>query len=513
MGDLPEGFKWGVSQSGFQFEMGDPRNMYIDTNTDWWHWARDPYNISSNIVSGDLPEEGVNYLGMFKVDHDNAVKLGLTIYRIGIEWSRIFPHPTWLIEVDVERDGLGYVKDIKVTVDTIRELDKLADQDAVELYRQIILDLRKRGFKVVVNLLHFTIPYWLHNPMKSRSTNLEKGPRGIYEEIFPTEFAKYAAYVAYKLGDLVDMWSTMNEPLVPIELGYMAPYSGFPPGVNRPDVAPRVFANTVIAHALAYKMIKRFDTVKADLDSKQPAEVGIIHNFIPAHPASESDTGASHSYNYFHNYLLLEALVNGKLDAGFDEKTIVSPGALGKTVDWLGLNYYTRLVIRRKGSAAYPVLDFEAVPGYGYACVPYSLSKIGRWCDGMGWEMYPEGLLEAIRMGHKYVKEIYVTENGTSDPRDVNRATYVVSHIYAIQRALEEGLVIKGYLHWSINDNYEWAHGFRQKFGLFEVDLLTKERRPRSSAKVFKDIVARNGLSKEQESKAVFDDSLIGEAN
>jgi len=70
--------------------MGDSLNRFIDTNTDWWHWVRDSYNISSKIVSGDLPEEGVNYLGLYSVDHENARRLGLDIYRIGVEWSRIF---------------------------------------------------------------------------------------------------------------------------------------------------------------------------------------------------------------------------------------------------------------------------------------------------------------------------------------------------------------------------------------------------------------------------------------
>ncbi|MEM1830235.1 MAG: beta-galactosidase BgaS [Desulfurococcaceae archaeon] len=508
--ELPAGFKWGVSQSGFQFEMGDFHNRYIDVNTDWWHWVRDPFNISSKIVSGELPEDGINYLGLYGVDHENARWIGLNIYRIGVEWSRIFPHPTWFIETDVEYDGSGFIKDVKISKETLEKLDEIADLDAVELYRQIILDLRKRGFKVIVNLYHFTLPFWLHNPLKVRATNLEKGPRGLVEEIFPIEFAKFAAYISHKLGDLVDLWSTMNEPLVPIELGFMAPYSGFPPGLNRPDVVHKAFANTVIAHALAYRVIKRFDVVKADQDSKEPAEVGIIHNFIPAYPLTESDYDSTEHYNYFHNFMLLEALVKGNLDVGLDEKTIVKPSVLRGTIDWLGLNYYTRLIIKKKEKAPYPVLDFEAVPGYGYACIPYSVSKTGRWCDGMGWEMFPEGLADSLRMGAKYVDVIYVTENGTSDPRDLNRASFIASHIYAIGRVIDEGIRIKGYLHWSINDNYEWAHGFRQKFGLYEVDLITKERKPRSSVRLFKEIVQKNGLSKDHLTLVTFDEREPG---
>jgi len=512
MSAFPRDFKWGVSQSGFQFEMGDPYRRYIDVNTDWWHWVRDPYNISNKLVSGDLPEDGINYFELYRKDHENAMWLGLNSYRIGIEWSRIFPYPTTSIEVDVELDGYSLVRDVKITYDTISQLDEIANHDALEIYRAIIADLKRRGFKVIVNLYHFTLPYWIHNPIRSRAKNLEKGPRGLLEEYFPVEFAKFAAYIAYKLGDLVDVWSTITEPMVPIELGYMAPYSGFPPGVIRPDVLPKVFLNTVLAHGLAYKAIKRFDTVKSDLDSKSPAEVGIIHNFIPSFPISDENSKiASFHYDYFHNRMLLEAVVKGVVDEGLDEKTLIKPGALGGTINWLGVNYYTRIVVKRRDNPVYPILDFEAVPGYGYACIPYSSSKIGRWCDGMGWELFPEGLVEALNTAKEYSGVIYITENGTSDPRDFMRHVHIVSHVYAMLRAIEMGISLKGYYHWSINDNYEWAQGFRQRFGLFEVDLITKERRTRNSARVFKEICSENTLPKKYREFVVFSDKIPGE--
>ncbi|MEM4041068.1 MAG: family 1 glycosylhydrolase, partial [Ignisphaera sp.] len=85
--EFPERFRWGVSESGFQFEMGDEYRRYLDVNTDWWHWVRDPVNISMKLVSGDLPEDGVNYLELYKVDHEIAEHMGLNLYRLGIEWS------------------------------------------------------------------------------------------------------------------------------------------------------------------------------------------------------------------------------------------------------------------------------------------------------------------------------------------------------------------------------------------------------------------------------------------
>ncbi len=498
--EFPQEFKWGVSQSGFQFEMGDMYRRFIDTNTDWWHWVRDPHNISMKLVSGDLPEDGIDYIELFKKDHEIAHKLGFNIYRIGIEWSRIFPHPTWLIEVDVEYDGNNLVKHVRITEEDLRKLDEIADKDAVRLYREIILDLRRLGFKVIVNLFHFTLPYWLHNPLRARASNLREGPLGLLDDRFPIEFAKYAAYLAWKFGDLVDLWSTMNEPMVPVELGYMGTYTGFPPGVLAVEHVSKAISNIVIAHALAYDMIKKFDQAKADPGSSKPAEVGLIHNIIPAYDLGdvESSIAAEH-YSYFHNELILNAIVKGSLDVGLDQETIVKPPVLGGKLDWFGVNYYTRLVVRREKTRfkGYKILDFDAVPGYGYACTPYGISGIGRWCDGMGWEHYPEGIKTAIRLAKSYIDNLYITENGTSDSRDIYRPAYIVNHLYMIYELLQEGIRINGYLHWALTDNYEWAHGFRQKFGLYEVDLITKDRIPRLSSKIYKEIVQSNSIPRE----------------
>uniref|UniRef100_A0A7C4H2C1 Glycoside hydrolase family 1 protein n=1 Tax=Ignisphaera aggregans TaxID=334771 RepID=A0A7C4H2C1_9CREN len=498
--EFPERFRWGVSESGFQFEMGDEYRRYLDVNTDWWHWVRDPVNMSMKLVSGDLPEDGVNYLELYKVDHEIAEHMGLNLYRLGIEWSRIFPFSTKFVEVDVELDGYGIVRDVKITDEVLKQLDELADHNAIDIYRNIILDLRSRGFKVILNLSHFTLPYWIHNPIRARASCLNKGPRGVVEDSFPIEFAKFAAYVAWKFGDIVDMWVTFNEPMVPVELGYMGTYSGFPPGVNRPDIVPKALLNIAVAHALAYRVIKRFDMVKADEDSSSPAEVGIVHNIIPSHPIGDEESSrASEHYSYFHNHLLLEAIVHGKFDEALDGKTILNPKVLGHSLDWLGINYYTRIIVRRQPDRfeGYPILDFEAVSGYGYACIPYGLSKAGRKCDGMGWEMYPEGLLEALDVGRRYNSVIYVTENGVSDSKDILRPSYLVNHLYVILLAIERGIDVKGYLHWALTDNYEWTHGFKQKFGLYEVDLITKERRARHSANIYKQIVTSNSIPRD----------------
>ena len=127
--------------------MGSPSGENIDPNTDWYVWVHDPSNIEKGIVSGDLPENGVNYWGLYKQDHTIAKKLGLNAYRIGIEWSRIFPTSTSTVEVGVERASDGNIAKIDVDESALENLEKIADKTAVNHYRNVIEDLRLTNLK------------------------------------------------------------------------------------------------------------------------------------------------------------------------------------------------------------------------------------------------------------------------------------------------------------------------------------------------------------------------------
>jgi beta-galactosidase len=505
---LPEDFLWGVSESGFQFEMGDKFRRNLDTNTDWWHWVRDKTNIEKDLVSGDLPEEGINYYELYPEDHQLAASLGLNAYRLGVEWSRIFPWPTTQVEVDYTLDeSYGLVKDVKIKKSALEELDELANKKALLHYRRIIADLRERGFKVILNLNHFTLPYWLHDPIESRERALSNKRNGWINPRTVIEFAKYAAYMAHRFGDLVDMWATFNEPMVVAELGYLAPYSGFPPGILSPEGAKLAILHQLNAHALAYKMVKKFDKEKAYPDSGECASVGIIYNNIgvaqPLDPNDPKDVKAAENDNFFHTGLFFEAIHRGKLNVDFDGENFVRAKWL-KGNDWIGLNYYTREVVTYKEPPypSIPLITFKGAPGYGYACMPGSTSKAGNPVSDMGWEVYPEGLYQSINAASEYGVPIYVTENGVADSKDVLRPYYIASHIEAIEKTVEEGHDVRGYFYWALTDNYEWALGFRMRFGLYEVNLLTKERKPRpKSVEVYRSIVRNNGLTEELRKK------------
>jgi beta-galactosidase len=503
-----EKFLWGVALSGFQLEMGDSEGKNIDANTDWYVWAHDSTNIKSGLISGDLPENGVDYWNRYRKDHRIVKDLGINAYRIGTEWSRIFPDNTYSVEVGVERATDGNIAKIELDNSDLEKLDKIADKGALNHYRTMIEDLRARDFKVFICLNHFTIPLWLHDPITARDTKLRRGPRGWVDESTIVEFTKYAAYMAWKLGDIVDRWVTFNEPTVMIESYSTRLFKNFPPGVDSLEASRKARLHIAIAHARAYDAIKKWDTVKADKDSPSPAEVGLIHVVVPVKPLdseNELDVKAAEHLNQMHNHCLIRALTSGRLDENFSKtkgrKEVKN--YVGNRLDWLGVNYYTRWVVTSKASSSRTSVETAVmVPGYGFGCKPNSTSIDGSPTSDFGWEIYPEGMLEVLRLMKDYEKPLYVTENGVADAKDKLRSRFLIEHLKSLDTATnEEKIDVRGYFHWSLMDNYEWAMGFKMKFGLYAVDLKTKERTPRKSATTYKRIIENREITGEIEKK------------
>ncbi len=480
-------FYWGVVQSAFQFEMGDPLRRGIDARSDWWAWVRDPFNIKNDLVSGDLPEDGINNYGLYEIDHRLAKDLGLNAYQLTIEWSRIFPCPTKGVEVKVERDSYGLIKDVKVPREALGELDKLANQREVAHYLGVLRNLKKLGFTTFVTLNHQTLPIWVHDPLEVRENLQRARARGWVDEGNVVEFVKFSAYVAWKFSELVDFWATFDEPMVTVELGYLAPYVGWPPGIINPEAAKAVIVNQLVAHARAYDAIKEHSS----------APVGIILNTIPAYPLdprNERDVKAAENYDYFHNRIFLNALNRGSVDLDLNWEP-VKIKHLARN-DWIGNNYYTREVVKwtEPRFEELPMVSFVGAEGYGYSGDPNSVSPDNNPTSDFGWEVYPKGLYDSIMELTEYGKPVYITENGVADSKDILRPRYIREHVDAMKTAIENGADVRGYFHWALTDNYEWAMGFKIRFGLYEVDLITKERIPRKwSVETYRSVV-REGL-------------------
>jgi beta-galactosidase len=201
--------------------------------------------------------------------------------------------------------------------------------------------------------------------------------------------------------------------------------------------------------------------------------------------------------NRVHNHFFIQSVSSGWLDEnlnGVEEKG-EAKDYLGERLDWLGIDYYSRLVVKGKTSllaklfAGIPAIP-EIVPGFGYGCRPNSKSADGLQASDGGWEIYPEGLREALKMMKGYGRPLYVTENGIADEKDTLRPSFIMEHLKTLKKTISEDKIdVRGYFHWALTDNYEWARGFHHKFGLYAVDFETKLRRSRKSADVLKRII------------------------
>ena len=468
--DFPRGFGWGVATSGFQTEAGG-RPSNADPGSDWWRWTHDPANIAAGRVRPDRVERGPGHWRVWRRDLDLARGLGSRVFRLGIEWSRIFPRST----AAIGGDGPPTRADL-------RRLDRLADHAALRHYRAVLRGIRSRGMRPFVTLNHYTLPLWVHDPIAVRDGR--PGPRGWLDRSTVREFRKYAAYLGWRLGDLVDVWTPLNEPMVVAAFGYVnvpgVLAGNFPPGVLDFGGAVDVVLNEVAANAAAYDELKRWD---------RRARVGVVQQliaFTPADPAADA-VAARHADRLF-NRLFLDAAVRGIVDADVDG--VVDPGerrpALAGKADFIGLNYYFRGRATALGApvdARVPLLDFLYSAFYRTPSHP-ERPPCPTTCTAFGTEVYPQGFRQVLRTTGRYGLPVYVTENGLAGPDDERRA-YIRDHLRALRASMRAGDVrVRGYLYWSLVDNFEWADGYAPRFGLYGYDADTLRRRARPSVRL-----------------------------
>jgi len=477
---FPRDFAWGVASAGFQGEMGGrPDNR--DTRTDWWAWTHDAANISAGRVSGDLPERGPGSWRLYARDIALARGLGAKVFRMGIEWSRIFPRSTAAVAT--------------------RDLRRVADAGAVRHYRAVLREVRRQGLRPFVTLSHFALPSWVHDPIAARDALARVGPddplpswgrpRGWLDRSTVREFAKYAAFAGATFGDLVDDWTPLNEPFVVAASGYVnvpGAFAGFfPPGALSYAAAIAVVRNEVDANAAAYDALKRTD---------RGARVGLVHNmiaFTPADPSSALDrAGARHADRVF-NRLWLDATVRGLVDEDADGR--IEPGErhpeLHGKADFVGVNYYFRGRVTGLGaplSRRIGLLDF--VPSVDYRTPEKPASPpCPTECSAFGNELHPDGLRDVLRTAGSYGRPVYITEAGIADAGDAQRRRYLRAHLRVLRRAMADGVArVRGWFHWSLIDNFEWAAGYQPRFGLYAFDPRTLARRARPSAALLRGV-------------------------
>jgi beta-glucosidase/6-phospho-beta-glucosidase/beta-galactosidase len=502
---FPTDFLWGTAISAFQSDMGV--GAPNDQGTDWWVWVHDAQNVAEGRVSGDLPETGPGFYELYDRDARLARReLKNNALRLSIEWSRIFPTSTAGVDISAG-----------ITPAVLDALDALADQAEVTHYRAVLTALRARRLTPMVTLNHFSLPLWVHEPLAIRDAFAPLGPdeavpaglsrAGWLDPAIADEFAKFAAYAGWKLGDLVDLWCTLNEPVVVVVSGFInaAGVGGnFPPGVFNFSAVLAAIPNLAAAHARGYDALHATDATDADRDGTAVA-AGPVHNMVAFHPQvpgrMRDEAGALHA-DYLYNRVFLNAVTSGAFDANLDGDTDDAgeqrPDLAGRA-DFIGVNYYLRaraLGLPLAATVHIPLFDFLPTLAYQTPENPEA-SPCPTTCTDFGWEVYPAGLREVLTFAGTLGRPIYVTENGLADTADTLRAQYVYDHLSTLHDIIADGVAdVRGYFHWSLTDNFEWSSGYYPRFGLFTYDPASGRRKLRQGARPYRAIARRNGISR-----------------
>jgi beta-glucosidase len=408
-----------------------------NTNNDWWEFEQRPGAIWQGQRSGRACDWWISA----ERDFDLMAEMGHNAHRLSVEWSRIEPE------------------------------EGRFDAGAVARYREMLLALRSRGIEPMVTLFHFSSPLWLAAQGGWRNP-------GVVDH-----FRRFVRYTVEQLGDLVKLWCTINEPNVYAALGYLL--GEHAPGERSLRLYFRVLRHLLQAHAAAYRLIRAIDG---------KAQVGLVKNVAIFEPLEQEDRGSqqlARLMDSLFNEVTLDAVQDGRLGPPLR----VIPGTYGPlvdSVDFVGVNYYSRHRVSLASRNGGRLRVLGLTPGA-------ETSDAGR--NGPYGEVYPAGLYQALKRIARMGKPIYVTENGLPDHDDDQRPRFLVSHLAQMQRAIAEGMDVRGYYHWTFTDNFEWAEGWALRFGLVALDPETQVRRPRRSAQLYSRIIQENAITSEMVSE------------
>jgi beta-glucosidase len=441
---FPNSFLWGAATSAYQIE-GSP--LADGAGPSIWHrFVRTP----GLTVNGDTGDVACDHYRRMEDDVALMKRLGLTAYRFSIAWGRVLP------------EGRGRV-----------------NEAGLAFYERLVDTLLAHGIEPMATLFHWDLPAALD----------DRG--GWLNPDVADWFADYADVMFRRLDGRVKLWATLNEPWVVTDGGYL--FGALAPGHKNRFEAP------IASHQLLRSHGKAVQAYRAT----GKHQVGLVVNIEPKHPASESaaDLAATRRAEAYMNRQYLDPVFHGRYPEEmreiFGEAWPEWPdedfALIRQPLDFLGINYYTRNVVRHDETAwllkAAPVKQKQAT---------YTETS---------WEVFPQGLTDTLAWVRKRYGDIpqYVTENGAAfyDPpvaadgriADPLRIDYYRAHLRAVHAAIAQGVDVRGYFAWSLLDNLEWSLGYAKRFGLVHVNFETLERTPKASAAFYADVIASHGAA------------------
>lgn len=448
---FPKDFIWGAATASYQIEGAwneDGKGESI-----WDRFSHTPGKVNNNDT-GDIAND---HYHLWRKDIKMMKGLGLKAYRFSISWPRILPK------------GRGKI-----------------NQKGIDFYSKLVDGLLEAGITPFATLYHWDLPQALQD-------------EGGWEVRSTAEaFVEYTDAISQALGDRVKNWITINEPAVVAWIGN--DIGEHAPGYQDMKRAIPVSYHVMLAHGWAVPIIRR---------NSPNSEVGITLNVGWREAASNSSfdldavrEGDGKWTRWFSDPLygrgypadvIADFAKQGYLPKGMDFIKEGDLNAIATPTDFLGVNYYNREVVRSDAPDNEPQTVFEK---------PKTPEN---WTE-MDWENYPEGLAGVLGMMYFDYKplKLYVTENGASystgpDEKgvvnDSHRLEYYKTHLAAMHRVMQAGVPMAGYFAWSLMDNFEWAKGYDQRFGIIWVDFETQERIPKESANWFKKLIMKNRFS------------------
>jgi beta-glucosidase len=435
---FPPDFLWGAATASYQIEGAvreDGRGISI-----WDTFSHTP----GKTKNGDTGDVADDHYHRWQEDIALMRDLGLDAYRFSVAWPRIIPA------------GRGAV-----------------NQAGLDFYDRLVDGLLAAGIQPFVTLYHWDLPQALQDA--GGWANRDTAPA----------FADYAEVVARRLGDRVRAWITLNEPWVVAFVGNLQ--GRHAPGFQDLPTALRVTHHLLLAHGLAVPRLRA---------ATPGTPVGITLNLTPVEAASDApeDRAAAARQDTYSNRLFLDPIRRGVYPAaaqGFLGGTTlpVQEGDLAiiaAPLDFLGVNYYARTVVRHAPGSG--MLELEAVQPPG----EYTT---------MGWEVYPAGLRALLDRVHRdyAFPAYYITENGVAfvdvvetdgAVHDERRTAFLQGHFRAAAQAIQDGVPLRGYFIWSLLDNFEWGHGYSQRFGIVYVDYDTQRRIVKDSGRWYRQFLA-----------------------